>query len=328
MKSFNDLYVSLQRRSRNSNATQLLEFKKDINTTQQLVLSQFPGKFLEKTSDLTTVASQQAYELPIDCRNNQIMEVEMVISTTLMYRPKIVESAKYWEYLLSRAVGTSDVTQFVYIYDEKIYLWPTPTTASYTTRVRHRKISVDMNADDYVVGNVLTATLASAAIVGDTTPTVWSAGMAGRYLRITKAAAANKGDGFWYEITSVTDGTHLTLVKPYAGTSVTVAAAYTIGEMPVIPEPYQDLLVYRPLMIYYTMNEESETRARLMAFQYDGGYELGLSPRVGGLLGKMMDDLSGSGEGVFLENRQAEEPSLSDLSIKNYDYTGETGWGA
>jgi len=323
MMSFNSLYTTLQRRSRNSDTTQLLEFKKDINTTQQLILAR-PWKFLEKTSDITTVASQQAYELPIDCKNNQITEVEMRISSTTIYRPKIVESAKFWEYLLSRAVDTSDVTQYVYIYDEKLYCWPTPTTAGYTLRIRHRKIPVDLSADDYVVGNVLTATNGSAAIVGDTTPTVWATGMAGRYLRITKAAAANKGDGFWYEIASVTDGTNLTLVKNYAGVSISAAAAYTIGEIPLIPEPYQDLLIYRPLMIYFMMNGEDMIQADRFAMMYDGGYEMGKSKVIGGLLGKMIDDLSGSGEGVFLDNLQPTEPSLSDLSVKNYNFIGDS----
>ena len=94
--------------------------------------------------------------------------------------------------------------------------------------------------------------------------------------------------------------------------------------MSVIPEPYQDLLTFRPLAIYFDQNAEELNRADRFWMMYDGGYEIGKSKTVGGLLGKMMNDFSGVGEGVFLDNLQDKEPSLSDLSIKNYDFEGES----
>jgi len=327
MLTFGDIYTSCQRRSRNSDSTQLLEFKKDINQTHQLVCASQSWKFLEKTDDITTADGTQAYELPISLRNNQIISAEMRVSSTVIYRPKIVESAEYWEYLLSRAADESDVTQYVYIYDEKIYLWPTPATSAYTLRLRGRKIPVDMTAADYTTGSILTATLGDETITGNAPS--WTAGMAGRHLRITKAAAANVGDGFWYEISSVTSATALELVKKYAGTSIAAGtAAYTIGELPLIPEPYQDLLILRPLAIYFMQNEEDMTRADRYWTMYDGGHESGRSPVVGGLLGRMMNDLSGTGEGFVLENMEGEGPSLRALALNNDDIIGETGWGS
>ena len=147
MKSFNTLYTSLQRKSRDSGTTQLAEFKVDMNATHRLVLASFPWPFLEKTSDITTVASQNSYELPATIRNNQVISVQYRVDSSTIYLPKPIHNPDFWEYLQSLATSASDVCLYYYIYDEKIYLWPTPATASLTIRVRARKIIKDMKKD-------------------------------------------------------------------------------------------------------------------------------------------------------------------------------------
>lgn len=74
-----------------------------------------------------------------------------------------------------------------------------------------------------------TYALADAGTVAGT-GTAWTAAMAGRFIRITDADAANKGDGNWYEISSVASGTSMTLLQGYQGTSIAAGnAAYVIG---------------------------------------------------------------------------------------------------
>ena len=322
MQTFNALYnrcLDLGPRDR-SVATSPINystlFKALVNETHGLVLNSYPWPFLETTKDLTTTVDINYIELPADIRNNQLTNVEYRVSSTEIYVPKPVYNHDYWTYLMSLGTSSSDSCQFYYVYDERIYLYPTPATSSLTVRIRARKEAQEMTQDDYTTGGILTATNGSAAIVGDTTPTVWTSGMAGNYLKITKAAATLKGDGRWYEIASVTNGTNLTLAKNYAGTSIAAgAAAYTIGELPLIPGAFQNLLVYRPLAIYFmaTSPAQSDRYWRL----YDGGHEAGLAPRVGGLLKNMTERFSGTTEGIFMEEQQPRDRRIEDVSIPN-----------
>lgn len=103
----------------------------------------------------------------------------------------------------------------------------------------------------------------SATIVGTTTTWITnyltSAGNVmnlNLWLRITAPA----GDNNWYQIKSIETNTSLTLVNPYAGETVT-GASYTIGQMPLLLEDFQDIPVYRPLIIYFSTIQPNEAKA-------------------------------------------------------------------
>lgn len=295
-----------------------------INETQGLVLALYPWPFLEKQTSITSAASTATYELPVACKNNQIMSVNFQESSSVIYVVKPVYSAHFWEYLQALNTAASDVPLYYYIKDEQISFYPTISSASKTIQVRYRKIVKDMTQADYTTGTITTATNADETIVGGSTS--WTAGMAGNHLRITAAAGASKGDGLWYEISSITDTTNLELVKKYAGTSLSAAsAAYTIGEMPAIPGPFHNLLMYRPLAIYYMQNMEELRRADRFWRVYDGGYEAGLSPRVGGLLKQMMNAYSGTTEGVYIPEADDVEPTPGLVNLGDLqNFTGES----
>ena len=289
-----------------------------------MILSLFNWPFLEDTANLTSVASQEAYELPINLRNNQVTAVRFEQSSSLVYRPKPVQSPQFWEYLQSLATSDSDVTEYYYVQENQLLLYPKPATASKTIRVRFKKIATDMTREDYTTGTISDLTNGDDDVTGGST--TWTAGMVGMYLRITKASAAGAGDGFWYEIESRSANTAIVLVKNYAGTTLAAAsAAYTIGELPLIPEPYHNLLVWRPQMVYYMQNAEDMGRAQRFAMIYDGGHEMGIAPQTGGLLKRMMDAYSGTQEGMYLEPLDISEPTPGMVNLTNHDWIGE-GW--
>ena len=332
--TFNSIYnrcLDLSLRTR-SGATSPVNyttlFKALVNETQSIILPLFPFPFLEKTTNLTSVASQQSYELPINCKNNQIIDFNFQVSATEIYRPKPVQSSKFWEYLQSLGTSDSDVIQYYYIYDEKIFLYPKPATGSKTMQVRHRITHRNMTQDDYTTGTIITTTNGGTGVIGTATPN-WAGGLspeATLHIRITKTASdsAKSGDGRWYEIASITDDTNIILVKPYQGTSiVSGTAAYTIGELPLIPEPFPNLLIWRSLAIYFMQNEEDMVRADRYWMMYDGGYEAGRSPVIGGGLKRILEAYSGTQEGVYIEPLQEKELTIQDLSIKDRDYSGE-----
>ena len=304
MKSFNNLYSEFGVMTKDTATANTTFGKAQINQTQKIVLGGFQWPFLERTRGLTSTANGDTYELPPDCR--KVMSVKVTVSASVDYDPKPIDDPIAWEKLQSMNVSASDVTQFYYVLDKQIILWPAISTAGLTITVRYRKLIKDMTADDYTTGSVQAWTNGDDDITG--VSTVWTEAMVGRYIRVTS-------DGLWYEIESRSSNTAIVTVKNFLGTSISSATeAYTIGEMPVIPEAYQDLLLYRPVALYLMANAERDmVRADRYWMMYDGGYERGLSPRVGGTLKRMQDEYFSKTEGMYFE-------SSEDLGSKIIDH--------
>ena len=85
--------------------------------------------------------------------------------------------------------------------------------------------------------------------------------LAGFWIQPTYNTSTNKGDGQWYEISSVSTGTTATLARGYGGSNIASGtAASTIAQTWLLPEAYQHLpeayASYR-----YWMKENDTTRA-------------------------------------------------------------------
>ncbi len=319
MKSFQTLYNEISTKTGEDSAAQLSTFKSDIVSTDALVLSEYRWPFLETIKTFTTVPAQNNYNIA-----NSLQRVTSVVCIvgSVQYRPKAVESVKMWEYLQSLRVATSsNVTQFFFRQGNQILLWPTPQSA-FIVNVRGRKATRALSLDDYTTGTITTATNGATGIVASGTS--WGAGSIGNFIRINYTA----GDFNWYEIGSITSTTGLSLVDNYEGTSIVGgSASYTIGEFSNIPGEFHDLLVSRPMALYY-QSIENEAMAKAWWMRYDGGKEAGLirdDQFAGGMYGQMIDRYSESFEGVWMEEQQPKDPSTADLLIKNFGYSGE-GW--
>lgn len=130
--------------------------------------------------------------------------------------------------------------------------------------------------------------------------TTWTEDMVGRYIRITQTTAANGGDGQWYEIGEWYDSTHIALVKTYTGTFIdSGTAAYTIGQMSLLPEAYDTAPIYRAVAQYWDGAGETD-RAMGYWMKYDGGYEMGRTKVYGGLIGQMLENEGESIEGTYI----------------------------
>jgi hypothetical protein len=254
MKSFTTLaalYTSLTNDAATTNGTLGNQF---LNDGHRLVISKVP-RVREIERNLSTAASTQFTALPYDYE--QLIAVKVTISS-VVHVPIEITSRDEWN-RLNRISSTSDVPNFYFIDGgtKKIGFYPTPAnTTANAIQVTYKRRIKDLSIVDYTTGGILTATNGSAAIVG--TGTTWTAAMAGRYLRITDSDAANKGDGEWYEIASASS-TAITLVQPYNGTSIATGnAAYTIGQMTLLPEDYQTLPVWYAVGEYWDLNKDTE----------------------------------------------------------------------
>jgi hypothetical protein len=236
MKSFTEgrnLYGSLTKNTATANLALGDQFAND-DYRALCALHDWP--WLERLRTLTTVASTANYVLPYDC--DQVREVAVIVSS-YRYTPKPVPDQKFWDQL-NQSSYTSDTPEYYRIFNGQLYLWPTPASSGNTINITQKTRVIDLSIADYTTGTIVTATNGLATIVGSATS--WTSQMVGRYIRITHSNTANTGDGLWYEIAGVTDTTHLTLTRNYGGTSIaTGTAAYTIGQMPLLPEAFQDL---------------------------------------------------------------------------------------
>jgi len=210
-----------------------------MNNIERQILRLRNWTFLEKKdTSLTTTASTQFKELP-----NNVGKVRAITVTvgTQIHTPTEITTEQEWQ-RINQSTSTSDTAEHFFIRAGQFGLWPTPASSSNQITIYHKPVFKDLSIADYTTGGVLTATNASAAIVG--TGTTWATSMAGRVLRITESDTTNKGDGYWYEISSVASTTALTLVKPYAGTSITTGnATYIIGQVGLLPEDFQEIPV-------------------------------------------------------------------------------------
>lgn len=121
-------------------------------------------------------------------------------------------------------------------------------------------------------GPLLAYSQSGSTIVGS--GTTWTTNMAGRWINIPETQSnATSGDDKWYQISSVTDSTHLSLYDNYRGPS-TATAAYSIGETPILPEDYQDLALYRALWIYYNSIVVNPDQAKIYQGLYEAGKEI------------------------------------------------------
>lgn len=263
MKSYTDLRNLFGTMTNNLAPENLTLGDELLNDSIRRICSDRDWDFLQKSATANLVAGQQFYTLPYDY--NTLIDTFVTIGTTT-YIPKECPTREYWDILNQQTTFQSNFPEWFFIFNGQLGLYPTPST-SITNGLTfvYRRSVVDLNAADYLTGTVAGATNGSTTITG--TGTTWTSPMTGRFLRITASnTAASSGDNAWYEIASVTNSTTLVLKKPYAGATIgpTAGAAYLIGQMPPLPEPYHDLPVYEAAEVYYTALNPDVSRAELL----------------------------------------------------------------
>lgn len=285
-----------------SDTTKMSLIDANINDSIRTMCNLHGGKlrFLETTKNMATVANLASYQIPNSFRKL----IDMYIydgddaDTDNLYTPEMVFDPTKWKKILQTKMTAQDVPYFTYVEGRKFYIYPTPATADNIITLRGRLNTKDLTIADYTTGTIVSVANEGVAVIGDST--VWTADMAGRYIKITETTAALGGDGMWYEIASVTDNTHLTLTKPYEGTAIAAgSAAYTIGQVSAIPEAYDVGIVYRATALFWDNNNDLQ-RGKSYWLKYDGGNEAGYSNTYGGIVGQMIVNEGETEEGSYI----------------------------
>ena len=215
------------------------------------MLGDIPWPFLQTTTTALTVSGTQAYVLPGNMA--RLVDVYILVGT-IRYTPTEVTSFDDWNRLNAANNIQSDTVTYYFIQGNQILFWPTPSSSSNTITYEFLQSGRDISVADYTTGKIAAVTNGSATVTGGTAgdATSWTAGMAGKYIRITSTSADKTGDGLWYKIASVTNSNTLVLSAVYTGTTFSAGSvAYTIGDVSLIPEKYQIGPVYYATAQYW-----------------------------------------------------------------------------
>lgn len=260
--SFNSLYSKLQSKTHDTDTATLAVFKQDLNIGLQEAYSRLESEYFYTTATDLTVADQASYPRPYS--DAQIESLKVTISSVDYIALPFPGSYNQWVALSNGATAsTSDYPTYFYVKRNTYELYPTPATSAYTITLRVKRITKELTEADYTTGNITTLAAAGTAVTGS--GTTWSAAFAGRFFKIN-------ADNFWYEISSRTSNTAITLAREYGGTAISAGSeSYTIGEGSLLPDAYQHIPVYYALAEYYAEKENLK-----LAQQYERLWEKGL----------------------------------------------------
>lgn len=254
MISWTEMQTLYKRLTKNDSTENVALGKGLMNTAIRELINAAPRDFVQDLFTSTTTAGTQFYNLPVNYR--KIISMPYVTVGSQRRVIKEAPSREFWD-KLNQTSYSSDYPEYFIIFEKQIGIFPTPSTSSYVITVPYEKQQKDLTLEDYTTGSITTLAASGTAVTGS--GTTWNASMVGRYIRITSSNAANVGDGEWYEISAVGSTTTLTLAIPYSGTAISAgSAAYTIGQMSLLPDGYNELPVYRAASIYWATNDDKE----------------------------------------------------------------------
>ena len=283
MKSFTtlrNLYGSLSNNIETANLTlgdQLIN-----DGIRNIITMPQDWDFLEATKTDTTVANQQAYQLPHNV--DKIATVTVTVGSSV-YPVAEATSRLFWNQL-NVTTFTSTYPEYYYIDGGNLNLYPIPADNNQTITYDYKKAVRDLSNADYTTGTV-SLTNASTTVTGS--GTTFTASMADRWIK-------GNLDNFWYEINAFTSTTVVVLRKQWQG-ATTAGLSYTIGEMPVLPEAYHQLPVFYAVSQYWFQNGDN-VRGREYERMFDEGIAKLISDHGTKTTSMVVDD----GEGYSIIN--------------------------
>jgi hypothetical protein len=268
MKTYSSYLTDIPRIINNSLTDNLTWGMETINDSIRYLVTKYYFNERSYTVPGGTVAQTQFYNLPPQVK--KVINVTVTIGGVL-WQPKECPSRQYWDYL-NTITFYQDFPSFFFIMDGQVGIFPNPATSSNTITINYKT-----RIPELTMADVTQTTSSQTVSITTATTTVTASGatfkkwMADQWIYLPLSSTdASSGDGQWYQIDSVTSGTVLVLKNAYTG-ATTTGASFTIGQVPILPEDYQDLPLYRMGLIYYTTRFPDATKAGLYQGLWDNG---------------------------------------------------------
>ncbi len=269
MISFSNLQTTFGTLSQNTSAANLSLGAQLMNIEQRYLLQKYFSN--EGSYTTTTVAQQQFYKMP---PNYSKLKTLTITIGSLKYTPTEILTREEWD-KLNVFPYYGDIPNNFFIYpggdrNGQIGIWPIPSSAGNTITFNYKFRIPDLSIADYTTGTVSITTLTSAVTGSGTVfTTTANAQNESRWIQI----AQSKGDNLWYQVASVDSTTGITLYAPYQGITVS-GGSYTIGQMPILPEDFHDMLIWKALVYYFTSIVDNKGKRETYQGLYDAKLEM------------------------------------------------------
>lgn len=210
----------------------------------------------------------QFYPLP---PNYSKMKSLTITIGNLTWTPKEVLTIAEWNEL-NVFPYYADIPNNFFIYPggdngAQVGIWPIPSTTGNLITYYYKFRVPDLSMSDYASGTA-SATAGSTNVIGTGTSFIPTTNqqLESRWIKFSQPV----GDNLWYQIYSINSTTDITLYQAYQGINVTATAStYTIGQMPLLMEDFQDMLLYKPLYTYYSSINPQIDKANQFKALYD-----------------------------------------------------------
>ena len=261
--TFNGQYSQAQDLCSDDSAGTLTTLKREINVGTGILLHQLSQYIYEKEREITSVASQQSYELPV-----RAIRVNTVVYTSgsIPYVITEISDSYEWDRINETTATTSTYPEYYHVDKDKIHFFPTPSTDDDTITLSVEERFREMTLADYTTGTITTLAAAGTEVTGSST--AWSTVTnirADGWFRVTN-------DGNWYQISSITDADTIVLKKGYEGIAISGGSdTYTIGVQAL--GAYEDLHilpVYYALSQFYARRRDKANEAKYLTLWNNG----------------------------------------------------------
>lgn len=206
---------------------------------------------IQTTNSLSCVGVS-SYPMPA---NISKMKTTAITVGQLVYQTYPVNSIAEWV-KLNALPYNSEIPAYFFLYNNQLNFYPIPSATGNIITLYAQVFTPDMTYADNTTGTVASLAVGSNAITGSATtfstgssiPT----GVDLTFANIYFTPTAPKGDGFNYQVQSVTSDTALTLIKPIVYAPTTSGGSVMLGQYPLLAPDFHDALVYGALRTYFS----------------------------------------------------------------------------
>lgn len=221
------------------------------------------------TIDISSIGVQY-YNIPA---NISKIKNDTITVGQLQYQPKPVQTRNEWDFI-NFLPYTSDIPNYYFIWNGTLGIFPIPSTTGNILTFNYKTRVADMSFADYSTGTLAAAGMVAGSTAVTGTGTSWATpyptGVDVSAYNLYIKANPPFGDGIWYPILKFNSATSLTLaVSVVSAPNITGSTTYTIGQLPLLSEDFQDMLVYGALMIYYSSIADDPNKFKM----YDALYK-------------------------------------------------------
>jgi len=198
-----------------------------------------------QTTDTDSNILQISYPLPNDFK--QTLAVYMDIGST-RWQIKEIPSREEWNRINNITTYQGTYPSWYYVFNNRIYLYPVQASSTNRVTVTYAGVVPDLTKADVTLTGTATFTNGSRT-VGISTIAV-SSDIRGMWVY--------GPDAEWYQVESYVSTTSITLTRAYMGVTATQTST-TIGQLPVIPGSYHDVIALYAAAAYYLMRDQKRS---------------------------------------------------------------------